>query len=95
MYRGGLPERLLQALFNLFFNGFGFSGTLAIFPGDMALFSAVIIGHPRDLLNLIPGFPGEGGFGRFIIPSGIMVFLGIILRWLIRYSAPLYVAAFR
>ena len=57
----------LQILFNLFFDGFGFLGILAISPGDVALFSAVIIGCPRDLLGLIPGFPGKGGFRYFII----------------------------
>ena len=80
MYRGGLPERFLQTLFNLFFDGFGFSGTLAISPGDVAFFFVVIIGYPRDLLSLIPGFPGKRGFRRFIISLGIMVFPGVILR---------------
>ena len=60
----------------------------------MALFSVIVIGCPRDLLNLIPGFPGEGGSGRFIILLGIMVFLRVILRLLVECLAPFYVAAF-
>ena len=60
----------------------------------MALFSVVIIGRPRDLLGLIPGFLKEGGFKRFIIPSGVIVFPGIILQWLVKYSAPFYITAF-
>ena len=50
-----------------------------ISPGDVAFFSAVVIGHSRDLLRVILGFPGERGSGCFIIPSGITVSLGIIL----------------
>ena len=87
--------RLLQAFFNLFFGGFGFPGILTISPGDVAFFSVIIIGRSRDLLRVISGFPGERGSGYFIIPFGVMVFLGIIFRWLVGCSVPLYVAAFR
>ena len=45
----------------------------------MAFFFIIIIGYSRDLLKIISGFPGERGFRYFIIPFGIMVFLGIIL----------------
>ena len=61
----------------------------------MAFFSAVVIGRSRDLLRVISGFPGEKGFRYFIIPFGVTVSLGIILRWFIRCLAPLYVAALR
>ena len=50
-----------------------------ISPGDIAFFSVIIIGHSRDLLRIISGFPGEKGSGYFIIPFNIIVSLGIIL----------------
>ena len=70
--------RLLQTLFNPPFGGFRFPGTLVISPGDMALFSVIAIGCPRDLFRFILGFLEEGGFKRFIIFFEIMVSFGII-----------------
>ena len=45
----------------------------------MAFFSVVVVGRSRDLFKVISGFPGEGGFGCFIIPFNVTVSLGIIL----------------
>ena len=72
--------RLLPAFFNLSFGGFDFPGILIISLGDITFFSAVIIGHSRDLLKVILGFPGEKGSGCFIIPFGITVSLRIIFQ---------------
>ena len=85
--------RFLQTFFNLSLGGFGFPSILIISPGDMALFFVIIIGHPRNLFNFILGFMGGKGFGCLIIPSKITVSFGIILRWLVGCSAPLYVTA--
>ena len=69
-----------KASLTFFFNGFKFSGTLAVFPGDMAFLFIIIISYPRDLFNLIPGFPGKGDFRRFIIALEITVFPRVILQ---------------
>ena len=61
----------------------------------MAFFPAIIISHSRNFLNFILGFAEGKGFGCLIIPSGVMVFLGIVFRWFIRCSVPFYVAMFR
>ena len=61
----------------------------------MAFFSAIIIGHSQDLLRVISGFPGEGGFRYFIILFGVMVSLEVILQWFVGCSALIYMAALR
>ena len=60
----------------------------------MAFFFIIIIGHSRDFLRVISGFPGERGFKYFIIPSSVTVSLGIILRYFIKCLAPFYMAMF-
>ena len=61
----------------------------------MAFFPAIIAGHPQNLFGFILGFVGGRGSGCLIIPSEVMVSLGIILRWLVGCSAPSYVTALR
>ena len=72
--------RFLRAFFNLPFGGFGIPGILIISPGDIVFFPVIIIGRPRNFFGFILGFAGGKGFGYLIIPSGIMVSLGVILR---------------
>ena len=62
-----------------------------ISPGDVVFFSVVVVGRSRDLFRVISGFPGERGFRCFIIPSGVMVSLGVIFRWFVGCLAPFYV----
>ena len=58
----------------------------------MAFFPIIIIGRPRNLFGFILGFAGGKGFRYLIIPFIVTVSLRVILRWLIGYSAPFYMA---
>ena len=87
--------RLLQAFLNFPFGGFGIPGILIISPGNITFFPAIITGRPQNLFGFILGFTGGRGSRCLIIPFKVTVSLGIILRWLIRCSAPSYVAALR